>query len=105
MSGASGTGRRILVATAIAGTLDIAAAMILTATHGGTIPGMLRFVASGPFPETKTWGMAGAALGVAVHYALIALMAAAFVLAVDRIPALKRQALLWARYTASARGR
>ncbi|RYD89666.1 MAG: hypothetical protein EOP61_31155, partial [Sphingomonadales bacterium] len=57
--------RRILIATAIAGALDIGAAMILSVANGGTVAGMLRSVASGPFPSAREWGAAGAALGLA----------------------------------------
>ena len=32
---------------------------------------MLRFVASGPFPQATEWGAAGSILGLAVHYALM----------------------------------
>ena len=84
-------GKRIAMATAIAGTLDILAAAGLTLYFGRTIAGMLRYVATGPFPAAKDWGSAGALLGLAVHFALMAVMAAAFVLAADRNPALKRQ--------------
>ena len=90
-----GKTRRILAAAAIAGTLDIAAAMILTLVAGGTVANLLRSVASGPLPDAKHWGAGGAALGLAVHFALIAVMAAIFVLAADRIAALKRKPLLW----------
>lgn len=89
------TGRRILVATAIAGTLDILAAIGLTLYFGRLVPNMLRFVASGPFPDAKEWGDAGAALGLAVHYALMAIMVAIYVLAADRKPALKANPVLW----------
>ena len=81
--------RPILLATAVSGTLDILWAVILTMTIGkGDIPAMLRFVASGPFPQAPEWGAAGAALGLVVHFSLMAIMAAAFVLAARRVPAL-----------------
>jgi hypothetical protein len=89
------TARRILLGTAIAGTLDIAAAIGLTLFYGRDPMTMLRYVAAGPFPGAKTMGDAGAALGLAVHFSLMAIMAAAFVLAADRMPALKRQPVLW----------
>lgn len=88
-------GKRILLATAIAGTLDIAAAMILSALRSGTVLNVLRAVASGPFPDAKWWGLSGAALGLAVHYLLMAIMAAVFVLAAEFIPTLKRQPLIF----------
>ncbi len=89
------TGARILKATAIAGTLDILAAMGLTLWFGRKIDGMLRYVASGPFPAATDWGAGGAALGLAVHFALMAVMAAAFVFAANRRPQLKASPVLW----------
>lgn len=82
-------GRRILVATLVAGTLDIAAAAVLAGIAGRTPDKMLRGVASGPFPDATHWGAGGAALGLAVHFVIMAAMAAVFVLAADRMPALK----------------
>jgi hypothetical protein len=76
----------IALATLISGTLDILFAMILTLWFGRAIPGMLRYVASGPFPAATEMGNAGAALGLAVHFALMAIMAAVFMVAVARRP-------------------
>ena len=70
-------GRTIGLATLVAGTLDIAFAMILTLIFGRHIPDMLRFVASGPFPAATDMGTAGAILGLVVHFALMGIMAAA----------------------------
>src|SRR4051812_8129577 len=89
------TGKRIAVATAIAGTLDILAATLLTLWRGKDVLGMLRGVASGPIPGATGMGDAGAALGLVTHYTLMAIMAAVFVLAADRMPRLKRRPLLW----------
>ena len=72
----------ILVATLISGTLDILFAMILTVAFGRQIPNMLRTVASGPFPSATGWGSGGALLGLAVHFALMAVMAIVFMLIV-----------------------
>jgi hypothetical protein len=80
--------RLILIATAVAGTLDILFATLLTLIYGREPANMLRYVASGPFPGAKEWGSAGAALGLLVHFSLMAIMAAAFVLATRRLPAL-----------------
>lgn len=80
--------RPIAIATAVAGTLDILFAMILTLAFGREIPGMLRYVASGPFPAASEMGIGGAILGLVVHFALMAIMAAVFVLAARRLPAL-----------------
>ena len=85
----------IVLATLVCGTLDILFAMILTVWRGRAIPDMLRFVASGPFPQATDWGASGAALGFLVHFTLMAIMVAAFVLAARRIPALTDSPLLW----------
>lgn len=84
---------RIAAATLIAGALDIAAGVFITISRGGTTGGMLRGIASGPIPDATKWGMAGAAIGLIVHFAIIGVMAAVFVLAAERIGWLKRRAL------------
>jgi hypothetical protein len=72
--------RPIALATVVSGTLDILFAMILTVSFGRQIPNMLRFVASGPFPAATDMGAAGAILGLAVHFTLMAIMVTGFVL-------------------------
>ena len=66
----------IAIATAISGTLDILFAMILTVLFGREIGNMLRYVGSGPFPAATDMGLAGAILGLFVHFGLMAIMAA-----------------------------
>jgi hypothetical protein len=78
----------IVVATLICGTLDILLAVILTLMRGKAPAGMLRFVASGPFPDAANWGAAGSILGLVVHYTLMAVMVAWFVIAARNVPAL-----------------
>ena len=87
-------GKPVLVATLISGTLDILFAMILTVVFGRQIDAMLRSVASGPFPSATGMGLAGSALGLAVHFALMAVMAAALMLFVRRFPQWIEQPLL-----------
>ena len=72
--------RPILVATAVSGTLDILFAVMLSLMRARDPAAMLRFVASGPFPEATDWGAAGSLLGLAVHFILMAIMVASFVL-------------------------
>jgi hypothetical protein len=85
----------IAIATAICGTLDILFAMILTVTLGkGNIPAMLRFVASGPFPAATEMGTPGAILGLAVHFALMAVMVTVFVVAARARPSLLERPVL-----------
>jgi len=62
--------------------------MILTLYFGREIPDMLRSVASGPFPAATDMGTTGAILGLAVHFALMAIMAAAFMWLVRQRPVL-----------------
>jgi len=78
----------IFLATALCGTLDIVFAAILTLMRGREIPNMLRFVASGPFPAASEMGTSGAVLGLVVHFTLMAIMVAWFVIAARNVPAL-----------------
>lgn len=87
--------RPIALATLIAGTLDILAAVSLTLIYGREPTNMLRYVASGPFPPATGWGAGGAALGLATHYALMAIMAAFFIVAARERPVLRERPLLW----------
>ena len=81
-------GRTIALQTAVSGTLDILWAMILTLWFGRQIPDMLRSVGSGPIPAAANMGTSGAILGLVVHFALMAIMAAVFVAAVNHRPVL-----------------
>jgi len=87
--------RPIAIATAVSGSLDILWAMILTLWFGRHVPDMLRFVASGPFPQATEWGAPGAFLGLLVHFTLMGIMAAIFVLAAQRFPDIVRSPLKW----------
>ena len=91
--------RTIALATLVAGTLDILFAMILTLIFGRHIPDMLRSVASGPFPTATAtatdMGTSGAILGLAVHFALMAIMAAVFVAVANHKPELMAQPIKW----------
>ena len=84
----------IAIATAISGALDILFAMILTVAFGRQIPKMLRYVASGPFPAATDMGAAGAILGLLVHFALMAIMAAALMMFLRRKPELLRRPIV-----------
>ena len=78
----------IAIATAISGTLDILFAMILTIVFGREIGSMLRYVGSGPFPAAMDMGTGGAVLGLAVHFTLMAIMAAVLMLYLRQRPQL-----------------
>ena len=56
---------------------------------------MLRSVASGPFPGASDWGTPGSALGLLIHFCLMAIMAAVFILAARQRPALAEKPLIW----------
>lgn len=86
--------RTIALATLVAGALDIIFAMTLTTLYGRDIGNMLRYVGSGPFPAVAEMGAAGAAIGLLTHFGLMAIMAAAFVLAVRQKPALIQKPML-----------
>lgn len=88
------TAKPIAIATFVAGTLDILFAMLLTLLFGRAIGAMLRHVGSGPFPAATEWGAAGALLGLLVHFALMAIMAAPFVIAARARPRLLERPVL-----------
>jgi hypothetical protein len=87
--------RPILLATLVAGTLDILAAVILSLVFGRGPMTMLRGVASGPFPAATEWDVAGSVLGLAVHFTLMAVMVTVYMIAADRRPALREKPLQW----------
>ena len=88
--------RPILIATLLAGTLDILAAIGLTLYYARRgVADMLRGVASGPFPAATEWGEGGAALGLAVHFTLMAIMVAVYILAASRLRPLWQKPWLW----------
>lgn len=79
--------KAIVLGTLVCGTLDILWAVILTLWRGREPAAMLRGVASGLFPDATDWGMGGVILGLAVHFALMAVIVALFVLTAGRYPA------------------
>jgi hypothetical protein len=80
----------IAIATLIAGTLDILSAFVFAGMSGMKPLAVLRFVASGPFGASAVPTPGWAAIGLAVHFAIMACMASAWMLAASRIPALIR---------------
>jgi hypothetical protein len=87
--------RPIVLATLVAGTLDILAAVLLSLIFGRGPMTMLRGVASGPFPPATGWGAPGSVLGLAVHFTLMAIMVTIYMVAADRRPALRAKPLQW----------
>jgi hypothetical protein len=89
-------GKTIAAATLVAGTLDIASAVIIALVRGKSVTGMLQGVASGPLGRWPLeHGGAGAAAGLVVHFAIMTVMASAFVLAAPRLPRLGERSLLY----------
>ena len=78
--------RTILWATLVAGALDILSAFVWS----GAVVAVLQSVASGPFGNAVAEDPAGAPLGLLVHFAIMAAMVTAYVLAARRIPALNQ---------------
>jgi hypothetical protein len=78
----------IALATLVSGMLDILLAIGLTLAYGREPANMLRSVASGAFPAAVDMGTSGAILGLLVHFALMAIMATAFMLLVRWRPVL-----------------
>ena len=91
MSAPGRAARAILLAGAVAGTLDIAAAFALSMSRGGTPGRVLRTIASGVLgPAAAQSGAAGAALGLALHFVIATGAAAVYALAARRIGILTR---------------
>ena len=78
--------RTILLATLVAGTLDILSAFLFGGIDGASPGIILRYVASGPFGDALRQGGTGAALlGLAVHFGLMAIMVSIYALGATRI--------------------
>jgi hypothetical protein len=86
--------RPIALATLIAGTLDIISAFVFAGMAGMSPTGVLVFVASGPFGAAPTATMGWAVVGLLVHFAIMACMAAAYMIAAPRLPALLRHPIV-----------
>lgn len=80
----------IVVATAIAGTLDLVAAFFFAGRAGIGPVQVLHFVASGPFGDPVAPGAGFAAAGLGVHYAIMTCMAAGYMTAASRLRGLLR---------------
>ena len=84
----------ILVATGIAGTLDILSAFVFAGLAGMGPIKVLQFVASGPLGDAALASPGYAAAGLLVHFLIMACMVAAYMIAAPHIPALLRHPLL-----------
>jgi hypothetical protein len=87
--------RGIFAAVAVSGTLDILSAFVFGGMKGVGPGKILRYVASGPFGDSmRDGGLAAAAVGLATHYALMAVMVSLFFLIASRVETVRRQWLL-----------
>jgi hypothetical protein len=86
--------RTIVWATLVAGTLDILSAFVWTLIAGGKPANVLPSVASGPFGDAIRDSALAAPLGLIVHFAIMLIMVAAYVIVAARVPALTRQWLV-----------
>ncbi|SNS18657.1 hypothetical protein SAMN06295912_102170 [Sphingomonas laterariae] len=80
----------IVLGTLIAGTLDLLSAFLFAGMAGMPPMAVLRFVASGPFGEVPTATAGWAIVGTLVHFGIMAMMVAAYMMAAPRMPALLR---------------
>jgi hypothetical protein len=84
----------IAFATLIAGTLDLLSAFVFAGLAGMAPLGVLAFVASGPFGSAPTPTAGWAIVGLLVHFAIMACMVAAYMIAAQRLPVLLRQPVI-----------
>ena len=93
MTGRWTIGHRILIGTLAAGTLDIGRAVIEPLLKPREPAAMLRGLASGPFPDAIKWGESGAFLGLAVHFAIMAVIVTMFMVAHQESARIRRNTL------------
>lgn len=82
--------RAVTTATLFAGTLDILSAFLFAGIGGVGPVDVLKFVASGPFGDGARRHDGWAAVGLLVHFAIMACMAGAYMLVAQRVPSLLR---------------
>ncbi|WP_457424487.1 hypothetical protein [Roseateles sp. P5_E7] len=86
----------IVVAGLVSGALDIVAAFASYASQGATPEGILKYIASGVLGAAAMQGGVGmAGLGLLFHFALTTGMAAVFLAAALKLPALAARPWLW----------
>lgn len=86
----------IALAGFVTGALDILGAFASYASQGATAEGILKYIASGLLgAAAMQGGLATAALGLLFHFSLTTGMAAVFLLAALRLPALTQRPWLW----------
>ena len=80
--------RKIALATLVAGMLDIMSAFYFAGRAGKSPADVLHFVASGPFGDQALHGTSWAIVGLAVHFAIMTVFAAAYMAFAPSFPAL-----------------
>ena len=80
--------RKIALATLVAGMLDIMSAFFFAGRAGMSPADVLHFVASGPFGDHALHGTSWAIVGLAVHFAIMAVMVTAYMAFAPSFPAL-----------------
>ncbi|MDR7271406.1 hypothetical protein J2X20_004074 [Pelomonas saccharophila] len=86
----------VILAGLVSGALDILAAFASYASQGATAEGILKYIASGLLgAAAMQGGMGTAGLGLLFHFLLTTGMAAVFLLAALKLPALTLRPWLW----------
>lgn len=87
--------RTLAVTTLVAGTLDIAGAMVLSALHDRGPVKMLQSIAGAILGKsTYALGMQSALLGLAIHFAIMSAMVIGFIAAASKAPLVLREPLV-----------
>ncbi|THD35331.1 MAG: hypothetical protein E7773_12910 [Sphingomonas sp.] len=87
--------RRIVGATVVAGTLDILSAVVYTLIAGHQPLNMLKGLASAVLgDDAATGGLHIALAGLLIHFVIMAVMAAFYIVVADRMPVLKSRWVL-----------
>jgi hypothetical protein len=86
--------RPILIATLIAGTLDIISAFVFAGMAGMSALAVLKFVASGPFGSAPTESVGWGLVGLLVHFTIMACMVTAYMVVAPKLPILLRQPIV-----------
>lgn len=81
-------GRRIVIATIIAGALDIASAFVFAGMNGGSPARVLAGIATGPFGPDVVQEPWAPAAGLAIHFTIMAAMVSVYALVAARQPQL-----------------
>ena len=82
------------IATLVCGTLDVLYPTTLAVLRGKDLAAVWKGVASGPFPGASDWGTSGIVTGLAVHFAIMAIMVAVYMLVARSRPALLARPVL-----------